>query len=155
MRHLVWFVLASVGCGSGGHGGGAAADAGRDAAVAHDAAVTVDAAPATDAEVPRDAATDAPDERTVAEICGTLTAHADWEVIDPDDPTFSDASWTNDEVRAAFDTARLENTDAYRAYRMAHERPDLMVCGFCPCGCNGSLGHLSGIDCFKDMHGFG
>lgn len=126
---------------------------GADAGHEHDAAPRPDAAaPLPDAAAPRP---DASSEPSVEELCGTRTMYPGQPVIDPDDPTYSDARWTNEDVRARFAEARAADNDAYHAYRTAHARPDLMYCGFCTCGCNESIGHESGIDCFKDMHGFG
>ena len=162
-RTIAWmgWVLATLACQSpnrpepaddAGHGHDAAvlADAGGQLDAGRDAAALLDAAPP-----PHDAAPDTTPEPSVEEICGTRTMYPELTVIDPDDPTYSDATWTNEEVRAEFAAARDGDTDAYRAYRTAHARPDLMYCGFCPCGCSASIGHESGIDCFKDMHGFG
>jgi hypothetical protein len=74
-------------------------------------------------------------------------------LIDPDNPQFSDETFSNAEVRDKFLRAKNDNTAAYRAYKAALANADVLSCGFCKCGCT-SLGHVSAIDCFKDMHGF-
>lgn len=76
-------------------------------------------------------------------------------LIDPDNPTFADSAITNAEVREKFSRARERNSGAYRAYRAALANADVLSCAFCKCGCAGGIGHVSALDCFKDMHGFG
>jgi len=76
-------------------------------------------------------------------------------VIDPDHPVFSDASHTAEQVAAMFAQAAAENSRAYQAYRAARDQSAVLSCAFCACGCSSSPGHLSAIDCFKDLHGFG
>ncbi|MBI2892337.1 MAG: hypothetical protein HYY06_02215 [Deltaproteobacteria bacterium] len=115
----------------------------RDSAALRDAAAAIDGGGALDAAL---------DSAPTVECLGT--AFPDRQVIDPDDPVFSDDQWTQEEVQDAFVQARAEDNAAYRAYRFAHLRPDLVECGFCTCGCDEHEGHQSNQDCFKDMHGF-
>jgi hypothetical protein len=75
-------------------------------------------------------------------------------LIDPDDPTYEDADFSNELVRTMFERSRTSNAAAYRSYRAALENADVLSCAFCACGCAGTLKHVSAIDCFKDMHGF-
>jgi hypothetical protein len=77
------------------------------------------------------------------------------DVIDPDAPVYQDATWTQPEVEQAFAEAKTQSSPAYRAYRAARDHAEYMRCAFCSCGCAPVAGHLSAIDCFKDMHGFG
>ena len=76
------------------------------------------------------------------------------EAIDPDAPVFNDASWTQAKVSQVFVEAKGQNTSAYLAYKAARDYAHVLDCAFCSCGCAPSIGHLSAIDCFKDMHGF-
>lgn len=87
--------------------------------------------------------------------CTLGSFYADRDVINPDDPVYEDANWSQAEVTEKFAEAKATDAQSYRAYKIAYQYPDLMQCGFCPCGCDRSLGHLSAVDCFKDMHGFG
>lgn len=82
------------------------------------------------------------------------TVYPDLAVIDPDDPSYADGDHTAEEVRAMFAVERADDTQTYRAYRAAHTWPDLIECAFCACGCATGLGHVSALDCFKDLHGF-
>ena len=75
-------------------------------------------------------------------------------LLDPDAPVYEDARWTQAEVEAAFAEAAAEDSAAYRAYKAALAYPGLLECAWCACGCADSDGHLSALDCFKDMHGF-
>lgn len=86
--------------------------------------------------------------------CDLGTAFPDAAVIDPDAPVYSDAGWSQAEVEVAFADAASTNSTVYRAYKAANAHPDYLVCAFCACGCADSAGHLSALDCFKDMHGF-
>ena len=86
--------------------------------------------------------------------CELGSVYPDAEVIDSDDPTYSDGNWTQAEAQEAFAEARQDNTDAYRAYAAARDHAELLECAFCDCGCASSVEHLSAVDCFKDMHGF-
>ena len=74
--------------------------------------------------------------------------------INPDDPQYEDANWTQEQVTEAFAMAKAKNSIAYRAYKAAYAHPDIITCAFCPCGCSKGAGHKSGVDCYKDMHGF-
>lgn len=76
--------------------------------------------------------------------------------IDPDDPgDYSEEGWSNEDVIAAFEQAKADDSDAYRAYLFARDHSELLECAFCACGCSiTDEGHLSASDCFKDMHGF-
>jgi hypothetical protein len=38
------------------------------------------------------------------------------------------------------------------AYRIARERPDLLVNFHCYCGCDRTLGHRNLLDCYRDRH---
>jgi len=96
-----------------------------------------------------DAAGDAP-----AVVCDLGTMYPTLDVIDPDAPVYSDASWTQDAVVASFAKAKAESSMAYLAYRAARDYSHFLDCAFCSCGCAPGIGHLSAIDCFKDMHGF-
>jgi hypothetical protein len=87
--------------------------------------------------------------------CDYGTMYPAANVIDPDNPLYSDASITQQEVTDKFATAKAQNTSAYRAYRAARDNVGYMPCAYCKCGCGSSIGHESAIDCFKDMHGFG
>ena len=91
---------------------------------------------------------------TDLQSCDLGTMDPDAPLIDPDAPVFSDASWTQEEVEAAFAAAREEDSTAYRAYRAAGAWPDHLSCAWCACGCAAADGHQSALDCFKDMHGF-
>lgn len=75
--------------------------------------------------------------------------------IDPDNPDFEDALWTKEEVQNKFAAAKAQDLPAYHAYRAASRASAVLECAFCACGCATSDAHLSAIDCFKDMHGFG
>ncbi len=115
---------------------------------------------AADARVDVGAPSDAPSDATgdlrpdgAPECLGTM--YPGIGPIDPDAPVFSDATWTQQEVTAAFLEAKVQNSDAYRAYKAALSLGDILECAFCICGCHESIGHLSAADCFKDMHGFG
>lgn len=96
-----------------------------------------------------DAAGDAP-----AVVCDLGTMYPTLDVIDPDAPVYSDASWTQGAVVALFDNAKAKGSIEYLAYRAARDYSHVLDCAFCSCGCAPSIGHLSAIDCFKDMHGF-
>ena len=86
--------------------------------------------------------------------CDLGSSYLDLGVIDPDDPSFEDGDWAEEDVRDAFADARDHDSKTYRAYRAAREHAGLLECAFCSCGCAASDGHLSALDCFKDMHGF-
>ena len=86
--------------------------------------------------------------------CDLGTMYPAKDVIDPDAPKFADANWTQQQVSAAFAQAKTDNTSAYQGYRAARDYKQYLECAFCACGCYPSIGHLSAIDCFKDMHGF-
>jgi hypothetical protein len=86
--------------------------------------------------------------------CDLGSAFPDKPIIDPDAPVYQDADWTQDEVTQAFAQAKLDYSSAYRAYQAARKNEAYMTCAFCNCGCSEASGHLSAIDCFKDMHGF-
>jgi len=104
--------------------------------------------PYADAEVTPDMRPDGP-----IECFGTV--YPGIAPIDPDNPVYSDAEWTQQEVTEAFAEAKAGNTLAYKAYKAAYELGDILECAFCACGCEPLVGHLSATDCFKDMHGFG
>ncbi len=82
------------------------------------------------------------------------SVYPDQSVIDPDDPRFEDDAHTLEEVQVMFASARQDSSDAYWAYKAAYDHSDLIQCAFCSCGCAITSGHLSAIDCFKDLHGF-
>jgi Protein of unknown function with PCYCGC motif len=86
--------------------------------------------------------------------CDLGSAFPDSPIIDPDASVYQDENWTQDEVTAAFAQAKLDDSAAYRAYQAARKHEAHMTCAFCACGCAEESGHLSAIDCFKDMHGF-
>lgn len=101
-------------------------------------------------------AVDAPSATTTASPpSGCLPSKwPDRAVIDPDAPAFEDAAYTREKVEELFAGAKASSSSAYRAYRAARDHADVLACGFCACGCAAD-GHLSALDCFKDMHGFG
>lgn len=74
--------------------------------------------------------------------------------IDPDGPDYEESGWTKQDVADAFAEAKTQGTKAFRAYKAAHTYPELLECAFCACGCASTFGHVSALDCFKDMHGF-
>lgn len=92
------------------------------------------------------------DEGPPVECRGTSMPERD--VVNPDDPTFSDSNFTNEQVREMFAKSRANNAAAYRSYSAAKANADVLSCAFCSCGCSGPLRHMSALDCFKDMHGF-
>lgn len=84
------------------------------------------------------------------------SVYPDSGVIDPDDPKFSDEMYDTAQVKLMFQQAKTANSNAYKAYKAALKYPELLECGFCNCGCAAPpANHISAIDCFKDMHGFG
>lgn len=87
-------------------------------------------------------------------VCELGTKYPGQAPIDPDVPDFEEEGWTKAEVAAAFAADKAKNGPAYRAYKAAVAHQDVLECAFCACGCGPSIGHLSAIDCFKDMHGF-
>lgn len=121
-----------------------------DAAQRRDAAPTADAT-AVDRAAPADEGA-APDAQAVACLG---TKYPEGSVIDPDNPDFEDVLNTKAEVIKKFATAKANNLPAYRAYKAALTYAHLLPCAFCPCGCDGSEAHVSAVDCFKDLHGFG
>lgn len=86
--------------------------------------------------------------------CDLGTMYPNEPLIDPDNPVYQDATWTQQAVTQAFAQAKAENSLAYQGYRAARDYEKYMECPFCACGCEELIGHLSAIDCFKDMHGF-
>ena len=82
------------------------------------------------------------------------SVYGDAPSIDPDYPIYDGEDYTQQEVTEAFAEARAQNSYAYQAYRIARDNPELMECAFCSCGCAVTEGHISAVDCFKDMHGF-
>jgi len=86
--------------------------------------------------------------------CDLGTMYPGVEVIDPDAPVFQDGTWSQQEVVDAFAQAKAEGNTAYLGYRAARDYVQYLDCAFCACGCAPAIGHLSAIDCFKDMHGF-
>jgi hypothetical protein len=107
-----------------------------------------------DDQLPNNAgATDASGDVGPAQCLGSV--YPDLGVIDPDDPTFSDGSHSQSIVEQLFSEAKAGNTNAYRAYKAASLHAEVLDCAFCTCGCASSAAaHRSGVDCFKDMHGF-
>lgn len=93
-------------------------------------------------------------EAPTLESCALGSSTPDAPVIDPDAPVYEDDAWTQAEVEVAFAGAAAEDSPAYRAYKAALAHPEYLECAYCACGCAHSDGHLSAIDCFKDMHGF-
>ncbi|GMV16146.1 MAG: hypothetical protein AMXMBFR56_43700 [Polyangiaceae bacterium] len=91
---------------------------------------------------------------TAPVACELGTMYPELTVIDPDAPQYSDASWTQADVATLFAKAKTDGSMAYLAYRAARDHSHLLDCAFCSCGCAPGIGHLSAIDCFKDMHGF-
>ena len=91
---------------------------------------------------------------TASVTCELGTMYPGTGVIDPDAPVFSDANWPQDKVTQTFAQAKTDASTAYLAYRAARDYAKYLDCAFCACGCAQSIGHLSAIDCFKDMHGF-
>jgi hypothetical protein len=75
-------------------------------------------------------------------------------VINPDNPDYSDSLWSKTEVKTKFAQAKAQGLQVYKAYKAAYDNADVLYCAFCACGCAGNPGHLSAVDCFKDMHGF-
>ena len=75
--------------------------------------------------------------------------------IDPDNPVYSSEWQTQEETEKMFAQAKADGTNAYKAYKAAFENPEVLLCAFCPCGCHESAKHVSAMDCFKDLHGFG
>lgn len=129
-----------VGC----NNGGGSADTGP----VSDSARAREAAPADLAR------TDLPGDAGGAPTC-LGTKYPGKGTIDPDNPDFEDALWTKAEVQQKFAAAKAQGLAAYRAYKAAQRASGVLDCAFCTCGCAASDGHLSAIDCFKDMHGFG
>lgn len=121
-------------------------------AVAADATTSSDVG-SSDVGLQPDAATSDVGVGPVACTLGTVYPNS--SVIDPDNPKYSDSKYTAVQVKTEFAQAKQFNSKAYKAYKAAFEHPELMECGFCPCGCQTLDGHESAIDCFKDMHGFG
>ena len=89
----------------------------------------------------------------ISDCLGSI--YPDRGVINPDDPQYEDNIYTFEQVRQMFAQAKQENSRAYRAYKAAYTYSHLANCAFCACGCSESSGHLSAVDCFKDIHGFG
>lgn|GEM_PF-6868320 len=87
--------------------------------------------------------------------CTLGTMYPGVAVIDPDNPVYEDAFNTQAQVEQKFASGKIANSKAYRGYKAAWKYPELLLCAFCACGCEDSPGHLSAVDCFKDMHGFG
>ena len=159
---LFWFL---VGC---DNGGGGASDDVLDSAQTHDIASdapadTVSADLNTDTGVDTLAEVDTIDTADLdvnAEVdveaffCDLGTMYPNSAVIDPDNPDFEDAQHSRAQVIQTFADAKTADNQAYQAYRAARDYADLLTCPFCACGCADSIGHLSAIDCFKDMHGF-
>lgn len=87
-------------------------------------------------------------------ICQLGTLYPSAGVIDPDSPVFSDEMHTQADVTDLFAKAKAESSPAYAAYLAARENAGVLGCAFCACGCASSIGHLSAVDCFKDLHGF-
>lgn len=112
-----------------------------------------DTAPADDPNAPvsLDALDSVPDEV----VCDLGTMYPGQPLIDPDAPDFEDEVYSKQQVAEAFAADKAKNGPAYRAYKAALVHQDVLECAFCACGCAPSIGHLSAIDCFKDMHGFG
>lgn len=107
------------------------------------------------ADVTSDPVPDPDEEEPAGVACELGTIYPADGVIDPDAPVYSDSTWTQEEVEAAFAAARAENNAYYRGYLAAHKYPEVLECAFCACGCASmSISHLSAVDCFKDMHGF-
>jgi len=102
---------------------------------------------------PTTATTDANDDGAPVECWASQ--HPEWKVIDPDNPEYSDATYTAAQVKDIFAKAKASGSDGYRAYKAARDNLEVLACGRCACGCVRSLGHLNAVDCFKDMHGFG
>lgn len=109
--------------------------------------VPIDAAPET-----VDAGPDIP----VEPIQCLGTVYPDSGPIDPDNPVYENEYYTQEQVTKMFAQAKADNTKVYRAYLAGLLYPDLLECAFCYCGCaSPSFNHVSAVDCFKDMHGFG
>lgn len=87
-------------------------------------------------------------------VCDLGTMYPGVALIDPDAPVFQDGTWSQQQVVDAFAQAKTDNSTAYLGYKAARDYSQHLDCAFCACGCEGSIGHLSAIDCFKDMHGF-
>ena len=88
----------------------------------------------------------------VACTLGTLYPSA--SVIDPDNPVYTDEMYAQADVTDMFAKAKAESSPAYLSYAAARDHANVLGCAFCACGCASSIGHLSAIDCFKDLHGF-
>lgn len=98
-------------------------------------------------------ATDASGDVAIPQCLGSV--YPGVGVIDPDNPVFADGSYSQAVVQQLFLDGKAGNTDAYRAYKAASLHADVLDCAFCTCGCTSSAAaHRSGVDCFKDMHGF-
>lgn len=134
----------AVGAGaSGGDGASGAADSGHEDHA--EGTMDANAMPSMDG-------LDVPAEPIV---CDLGTMYPDLPLIDPDNPDYEDAIYSKAQVKEAFAKDKADNGSAYRAYKAALQHQDVLACAFCACGCAPSIGHLSAIDCFKDMHGFG
>jgi hypothetical protein len=83
------------------------------------------------------------------------TLYPDRQVIDPDNPVYEDAEWSQETVQQMFTSAKAQDAAAYRAYKAARQHAYLLEWAFCACGCDDSAHHVSAVDCFKDMHGYG
>jgi hypothetical protein len=84
------------------------------------------------------------------------TVYPDSGPFDPDNPIYEDEYYTQEQVTKMFAQAKEDNTKAYRAYLAAYLYPELLECAFCYCGCSEPpTNHISALDCFKDIHGFG
>ena len=91
---------------------------------------------------------------TPSALCDLGSMYPTAPLIDPDAPVYQGANWTQQLVDEAFAKAKADQTTAYLGYAAARDHEKYMQCAFCSCGCGPSIGHLSAIDCFKDMHGF-
>ncbi|NOY25094.1 MAG: hypothetical protein GXP62_04390 [Oligoflexia bacterium] len=150
MRNVLLTLLAviMIACGaankSGETGTNAGTTAGTTAADGGTVATTSDAGATADAG-----------SSTGTIECTLGSVYGDAPTIDPDNPVYSDSEWTQADIEAAFAQAQADNTTAYQAYHFAASADgSILECAFCACGCATTQGHLSAIDCFKDMHGF-
>lgn len=85
--------------------------------------------------------------------CELGSTYGEAPAIDPAAPAAGADQTPAEEVAAAFEG--LDPTsDAWRAYAFASSpQGGVLECAFCACGCATTEGHLSAIDCFKDLHG--
>lgn len=96
------------------------------------------------------------DDTAVEAIVCLGSVYPDQGPIDPDSPVYSDQYYTQEQVTKMFAQAKADNTKAYQAYLAGYKYPDLLECAFCYCGCaSPPAEHVSALDCFKDIHGFG